>query len=551
MRKKIGSLLWMLFVFFIASCDFEIPESLTVTGNPGVHIPLGSPFGASGKSINDYIGREKIQGMINPSDESGTGSDNKVVLYDYQGTGTDNLEVQTYLVRYEIAKLNLDLEKHIQEADDITVPPLVIPAIPGSPGTFSTVYITKSGISSNQPSEPLFEISLGAIEKWMKDVKLDKAGITIQGGAGLENTLKLKIPQLGIADYSKGTPESNGDLKFTGNGYTLFTTTGTDAEQKASKKIEIYAQLVGPPQDGTYQMELNFEWTEATLNPGTDGKFTGTYTVDFGDFTKYLGNARLKTVPAYIFIHGLPNDAKAKMTLTDLVTDESITSASLSAGFFNDQTSTATGPIPSSSINEAIDLVNLFTTSSSALAYTITVQSVTITPQSNNQTITAEMLIKIPLEFEVTGETVTVEGTSYKELQLEPLQGLTGSDNDGDLFGRTGKEDDLLKGIEEVELDFYKYTNTIIEGLSLFVGKPDGSGSFEGELLTLGRDTPNPLRFTGPDVEYPFNPQFKVLVGSNNTNSYSFKIGRLNEGAKLDFSLILEASAQIDQTINF
>lgn len=550
MRKKIWDWRWVLPMFFIVSCGFEIPESLRVTGKPGVYLPLGSPFGASGKSINDYIGREKIQEMINPpSEESGTGSGNKVVLYDYQGDGTAELDVQTYLVRYEIARLNLNLGTHIQEADDITVPQLVIPVVPGSPETFSSVYITKSGISPTPPLEPLFEISLGAMERWLQDVKLDTtAGITIQGGTGLENTLKLKIPQLGIADYSQGTPDSNGDLKFTGNGYTLFTTTGTDEEKEASTKIEIYAQLVGPPQDGTYQMELNFEWTEATLYPGTDGKFTGTYTINFGDLTDYLGNARLKTVPAYVFINGLPSNTDGKMALSiesrNLVTDQPIDSKSLSEDFFDDQTSTATGAIPSSSISEAIELCDLFTTSSSALAYTITVQSAEITPQSDNQTITAELLIKIPLEFQVTGHEITVNNTSYNELKLDPLKELSESDDIQDLFGRTGEdEDDVLTGLERVDLTFYKYKNTIIEGLHLLV-----RNDTLDQLLDLeegaGASAPASLNL---DASYPFNPVFKVLVKKDET----LKIKPLAGDQKLDFSLAVEAQAAIDQTITF
>ncbi|MDR1029788.1 MAG: hypothetical protein LBL76_02835, partial [Treponema sp.] len=61
MRKILSGLLGMLSAFCIVSCgEFAIPESLTIKGNPGVHLPLGSPFGASGQSINDYIGHDKI-----------------------------------------------------------------------------------------------------------------------------------------------------------------------------------------------------------------------------------------------------------------------------------------------------------------------------------------------------------------------------------------------------------------------------------------------------------------------------------------------------------
>ncbi|MDR3115298.1 MAG: hypothetical protein LBU25_07245 [Treponema sp.] len=547
MRKKIGGLLWILAVFFIASCGFEIPESLTVTGNPGIHLPLGSPFGAMGESINDYIGQEKIREMVGPNDP-----DNKVRLYDYQGDGTPELEVQTYVVRYEIAKLNLDLEKHIEEADDITVPSLVIPAIPaGSPGG---VYLTSAPpfFTASEPSEPLFEIGLGTMEQWLKDVQLNGAGITIRGGAGLADTLRLKIPQLGIDKYEQGVSDEKGDLVFTGGAYTLLDKNDSKGESTA---IQIYAHLVDTPKDGTYTMELNFKWDKATLHPGEKGEFTESYTVNFGELTGYLGNARLKEVPAYVFIAGLPDSTDGKMTLQigekQIVPNETISPASLPGSLIIDEEhSTVKGPIPDSSIKEKLDLVDLFTTDSGTLDYSITVSSVDITPQSPNPMLTVELLIMLPLDFEVTGDTVTVAGNYYKELELKPLKGLTDSTKSGDLFGRTGQEDDTLKDIHEVALKFYKYTNTLIEGVALFVGKPAEDSTLE-KLLPLESSEPDPLTFTRDEVKYPFNPQFKILVEAQNGNT-AFKIRPLaGKDVKLDFSLALEASADIEQTIDF
>jgi hypothetical protein len=297
-------------------------------------------------------------------------------------------------------------------------------------------------------------------------------------------------------------------------------------------------------------MALNFNWTEATLYPGGNGKFTGTYTIDFGDFTDYLGNAKLKAVPAYVFINGLSNGT---MTLTwsdKPVKDAAITSVPFPQNLFNDTTSTATGSIPSSSLNKTIDLVDLFTAKdSSTLQYTITVQKVDITSEQENQTITVDLLIKIPLEFVVEGKAVTFKGEAYQEWTLAPLKEAADSKGDSDLFGRTDQDDDMLKDVAGVRLGFYNYTNTIIEGLNLFVGKPNGD-TLDGKLLVLksGTEPPEGLIFTTTD--YPFNPQFKVLVKSTNGGS-SFKINPLNRENKLDFSLVLDAAAKIEQTVNF
>ncbi|MDR2633962.1 MAG: hypothetical protein LBC51_10145 [Treponema sp.] len=555
MRKKVWALWRVLPVVFLASCGLEIPESLTITGKPGVYLPLGSPFGASGQSINDYIGRDKIQEMINPSDNSGTGSGNKAaVLYDYLGNGTAEPEVQTYLVRYEIAKLNLDLQQHIEEADDITVPALVIPSLPGGSGTFP-VYLTQSGTSLSEPSQPLFEISLGAIAEWMENVQLEGAGITVQGGASLQAALELSIPQLGIDKYTTG--EAKGEhLVFTGDTpYTLLDPNNSDSET-----IKIYARLLAPPEGGTYAMELNFNWTGAILYPGEDGVFTGKYTLNFGEMQDYLGNAVLKSMPARVFISGLPVGADGKLSLSigteSLADKESIISKTLENLSFDDEDSTVSGKIPEHSIIDPpkIELVDY--TGKTTLDYAIAVNSTPITPTTAEALLVAELLIEIPLEFTVTGDTLSVEDAeglkqTYRALDLKPLRGLSDLGSDADVFGRTGEEDDLLAGLEEVKLTFYNYHNTLIGGLNLFVGKDEGSGPLEGELVLLSQgidaSPPSPIGFTDEDVAYPFNPRFKVLVEDGHT----LKIGRLAGGNELDFSLALEASADIDQTIDF
>ncbi|MDR2397686.1 MAG: hypothetical protein LBD74_02885 [Spirochaetaceae bacterium] len=548
MRKRIGGLGWILLGVFIGSCGFEVPEALTITGKPGIHLPLGSPFGAEGESINDFIGQQKMSEMIsNP--------DGKAKLYDYQGDGTKP-QVQTYLVRFKIAELNLDLKSHVKNADDITMPKLSIPA---GPDLGSPVYLTEGVPASEPPSKPPFTISLGALEEWLKDIQLKGAGITITGGAGLENTLRLKIPQLGIANYSKGTP-LGGDLVFTGGEYTLFKTTGTDTEKAESSKIAIYAEISGAVSLGEYPMELNFNWTEATLYPGGTGIYAGRYQMDFGSFTSYLGNAELKAMPTFMFIHGLPEGSQGKITLkrgsTFLVKDKDITQKPFPNNLtFQDET--VSGPLPTAQTSsEQFDLKDLFGSDSSALDYTITVQKIKITPETGNPTITADLLAQIPLQFVITSqETITHEGKSYKELALQPLQNLSGSDTGGDLFGRSdSNEDDLLKGLGDVRLGFYNYTNTIVEGLSLFVGQiEDGKASAASEFvaLKLGDQEPEALTFDEKDVVYPFQPQFKVLVAGDELGNSAFSIGPLSEDAKLDFSLVLDATATIEQTINF
>jgi hypothetical protein len=118
-----------------------------------------------------------------------------------------------------------------------------------------------------------------------------------------------------------------------------------------------------------------------------------------------------------------------------------------------------------------------------------------------------------------------------------------------DLFGRSGKaDDDLLQGVDEVTIGYYNYKNDIIDGLSLFTGKITNGN--DGHIWELNGDSPPEgiiTEFDKEAVTYPFNPQFKILVKDDAT----LKINRLTEGAKLDFSIVVDAKAAIDQTITF
>ncbi|MDR1956174.1 MAG: hypothetical protein LBQ30_04895 [Treponema sp.] len=552
MKRTVQGLWWVIFVFFIGSCGFELPESLTVKGSPGVHLPLGNPFEAS-ESINDYIGRAKIQEMI--------GGGAKVVLYDYQAasSNTDTPPVQTYLVRYEIAQLNLNLQNHIDNADDIKVPDLPIPPILGG-GISETnpVYISQDGPSSSEPSEPLFKITLGAIKEWMKDVVLNKtAGLSlVGGGADIQNALELKIPQVGIADYRKGTTSENGDLVFTGDGYTLLQQSEPD-----SQEIRVYARLVGPVSGGgtTYETELNFNWDSALLYPGENGKFTGTDEVNFGDLTSYLGNdVTFAGVPAYVFISGLPPNTNGTMTLSSgetlLVNGESITSRSLDSMTFNEDSSTATGAIPlPSSIDREIDLAGLFSAGTSTLTYEIAVQETSITSSGQqNSMVIAELLINIPLEFKVFGEPNNPKyQKDYAKLDLGDILPKP-SNTDSDLFGRTGKDDDLLKNLGDITITLKDYTNTVFlsdMALAIYATGKNTSLSTKTKLPSGTPEEYPRLEINGGELPYPFSPQYEILIRREEPGEPGIlSIGR---DMQFDFSLVVDATAAIEQTINF
>jgi hypothetical protein len=232
---------------------------------------------------------------------------------------------------------------------------------------------------------------------------------------------------------------------------------------------------------------------------------------------------------------------------TNLVTNESINQVSLDSGSLKFTDETATGPIPTPSINQDIHLTSLFTTDTGSLQYRINVTKVSIDPSQTDKTIIAELLIKLPLEFTVSGQASNPAYTNYVKLELGDV--LPKSSDTGDLFGRTGKDDDLLKNLGDVTITLEHYTNTVITtpiALSIWDKKSNYSNKIEikeGESPTL--------TIKADDLPYPFTPQYEILIPKDTGDAGTLTIGRLTEGAKLDFSLVVDAQATIDQTITF
>jgi hypothetical protein len=181
-----------------------------------------------------------------------------------------------------------------------------------------------------------------------------------------------------------------------------------------------------------------------------------------------------------------------------------------------------------------IDLTELFN-KKLTFNYIFTMASARITNGGGgpSEKFIVDMVILLPLEFKLDGVPKSTNFLGYRKLELDGMGG-GGSE---DLLGRTKGEDDIFSGLKSVKIKFYDYKNNIIEGLWLGIkSKP---------ILSLGKGetAPDPIEFTGEELEPPFNPTFELLV----PDGESFKILRPQDGdSTIDFSIAVEVKTNLD-----
>jgi hypothetical protein len=113
-------------IMFIASCDFSefaIPESVTIKGDPGVYIPLGSPFtGENADIIERYIGTDSIREMMGGATGEGEdASPSAINIYEYAPPGSEK-DAKTFIIHYPIAKMPYDLGQYMDEIYNVESP---------------------------------------------------------------------------------------------------------------------------------------------------------------------------------------------------------------------------------------------------------------------------------------------------------------------------------------------------------------------------------------------------------------------------------------------
>ncbi|MCL2127251.1 MAG: hypothetical protein FWH38_03260 [Treponema sp.] len=556
MKKIMPGLICMLFVL---SC--EIPQSLTIKGNPGVYLPLGSPFASLDQDdrLESKISPASIREMMNKS-VSETSTDRPARIYDYQLDSALGSQLgidpatQTYLIHYPIVSMQLDLMEYVDDAmsdyEDNEPATYVIPAAIANIITqniFDSQYpsgcfLTLDGPKTS-PGDPLFSVNLSDMYKLVYEVNGERFGIQIGYSATFEQNIMVRIPALGIGgsgpnDYQKGVKDGD-KLVF----YNPAKTTFSPADLGEGGMLEIYVKLTGPC-SGTINPEMVFIWTSAEID--TSGKnLSGSYPVE-NSLGEFLGQGvDFKKVEGYIYVDGAGDGGTItlKAGSNDILSDSPLTQKP--SPVFQDP---YTKKLPDSSLNAPIDLLGLLNSGGSVLEYEINIPTMTINNSNTSEVITADLVILLPLELEITTPASGAYANTYVKLDLEDLFPDPG---DGDLFMRESQDNGLLNNLDYVKIIIINPNITVIDmsRLAVLVTAKNYSNIIDFSLASPY------LQIDFKDLPYPFSPKFEILLkrdgGSGSPGT--FRITRPAQGKEqsFNFSLAVEARANIDYTIDF
>jgi hypothetical protein len=544
----------MLLAVIVAVISCEIPQSITIKGNPEVYIPLGklSSLFDEGESITDFVSAAKIREMM-----GGTAG---MSLYDYRGPDVDT-DVQAFLIHYPITEMTLDFSKHLNEAMDngdedqsFTIPDLNYGlSTPVSdyedlfkPGGHyeNGCYIDGSRLSTTEGA-PLFTVPLGDMATLLKSV---------EGGAGafglklsnydpsFETALEVKIPALGITDYIPGTKSGN-DLVFANAEEFTFTPQAVE-----DHVIKIYFKFDAPC-SGTIAPEMIIDWEKATIDTSEIGGMTGDYEIDniLGGFLG--GGVGFKDVRGYIYVGGGIGE-QASMSLEmggSPLLLPSTTLHDVDRPSFNDPF-TENIPAHSLATPAPISLKEaLNAQEASTLAYDIHIDEMVLEAGEveEGRVIFADLVILLTLEFEVRNPPSSAEN-DYVKLDFGNVFPVP---EDGkDIFMRSGDDDDILNNLETVKIVLSGIENNIfqLDKLSILVANT-GSEAYS-DYLHFSETNPT-LTINMDELPFPFSPKFEILLKKDDGQDYAtLKILR-NNAPVFDFFLAAMAKASINETI--
>ncbi|MDR0645314.1 MAG: hypothetical protein LBG05_10515 [Treponema sp.] len=423
------------------------------------------------------------------------------------------------------------------------------------------------------------EIPLGDMAKLVKYIDVKDTGLKVKETA-FYNKIEIAIPQFGIGgvsgggvvEYNRGAVKDGG-LYFTteperdaanvdGDPETYRFTLSPD-EPNLTVYISIIDFITEGPLD--FEPDLEFDWTKASVNPGSIGELTGTYDMDFGNIKDFLGESfELPEALGYLYVHDLPISKSGSADKSTIL---------LEVGANNDwdeltngaeemeESSPPTFPVenggiftqtlPPASLNP-IDMTAIFEApTGSSLKYTVKMGEIEFAPSVLEGEISADMVVVIPLAFKVKAAQITVDGKSYVPLSLKGEDGKSLlPEIEEDLFGRNGKDgmvDEVIGYISGVSLKLENFINKAIPNAAILIK----SGSSEHLLeLSSGDDSKHAISFDDNDVTYPFKPEFQILIpcDQGKTNEGTLSIGR---GYDFDFNLVVEAKADLNKTIDF
>ncbi|MDR3343422.1 MAG: hypothetical protein LBT14_11680 [Treponema sp.] len=539
-------------VFVILSCELpQVPNAIRVQGDPVIYLPLGNPFaGDTVPKIADYLSIESIRQMV-------AGSDNAIGIYEYDIA--IYADVQTYVVRYPMVNMPLDLTEYMKRTFKEVVTEIDVPSVPlfGEP-------------------DFMIPIPIETMTKLVKVVWGQEFGIRMPVEEVLKDNLEIMIPEFGFSDYKTGVLREDGYLYFLGDenntaeyeatfDVTLGDETRFKFDPQQSGKISLYLRVRESIKGiSMITPEIVFDWDKVTIDTTVEGetennRLEGSYPLDMGDLMSFLGmGVMFKNVHGYVYVHGLPADNTQSSLRLD-VEGENLLGNTPSRSiimreppdFSDDPQVPFTGSLFPDSIaaadDDPLDLLLAFNAKKlSQLHYSIVIYEVTLDNSEDirEDVITADLVIELPLDFEVKDDPDKPRG-NYVKLDLGDV--LPDGGGDGDLFGRTGEDEtsDVFNSLNEVTIYLKNYNNTVFNTeLVMLVGDIEVA-------LPSGKKAEIPIPISKDKIAYPFNPRYEILLPKDEgKNTGTFSISR-SADPTFEFSLEVKVAANIDQTIDF
>jgi len=346
MKKVILGIICLL---VITTCGFEMPESITVKGNPGLYVPLGSAFATIKPEdrLDSLISPDNIKKMLNNKTFEAAGMYDDLKLYEVNAELAKEFEddptlkqlgidskVQTYVVRYPLAEMPLDIKKYTDKAMEAVNEErkFTLPSISAFPPNTPYIYLTEDGPfeeGKDGYGKPFVKIGLADMAKlvmWVSAKSDGVFGLEIDYDQQLAANLEIEIPGLGI-EWMKGIPtDNNGNpsnsptkLRYYNISKRMFyprdqkNSSGTvinPSDLSTGGYLYLYARISSSfPQQKVCEPSLIFGWERAMIDTinGTDnqGSFKGEYPIN-NNLSKFLGDGvSFKTVnicPVIVYV---------------------------------------------------------------------------------------------------------------------------------------------------------------------------------------------------------------------------------------------------------
>ena len=311
--RKFSSFFISVLVFLLFSCNYEVPEKVSVITDANYAFTIGD----FSKSLSEYMSVEKIKEYVNNSEDSKI----KYSVYDYNPPSNSSLEkpIQEYLIDMTIAEIPVDVGSYLEKMDfsDLDSEGITLGQkieIPNLSERTETSTITFPDIAQKFENETI---------KIIDDFPIAETSISTD--SALPITTKINKPDFKTATFysggivlnilrTKGTASSDFKTNFTfellsDDGKVLSTVENVDISSGTANPVfdltektisntlnlKIYGDVSGGTPANLCEYSLN-----AKFSPGTKfSKITG-FTDEVGDSGDVEQSVELSTDETFV-----------------------------------------------------------------------------------------------------------------------------------------------------------------------------------------------------------------------------------------------------------